>query len=176
MASSPKNIVRSIFLFSLLAWAFSGVGQQLVDVEVKVVEVSHNWDCGTADLDVIQTGLDPEPRWKVFEVGNPLFTTVTVNPGTVSCGTIPHTQTIANFLRICDTETITLNVQSWEEDCGNDNVFENNCLGNGDDVDQNSNFDILLDTFTLSTTRYKTVMHNNANQGYSITFSILVTP
>ena len=44
-----RPTLKTLLLFFLIP-AFSGFSQQLVDVEVNVVEVSHDWDCGN-DMD-----------------------------------------------------------------------------------------------------------------------------
>lgn len=138
-----KNLYIALFL--ILSTTTFVIGQN-VNVEMDVIELTHDRDCGNDGV----FGDNPEPRWRVwggYSGGNFVGPVCggpnccgngTINGGTRGCGT----WNIGDFdLRNVNNLNITqmnVDLQSWEEDgCGGDcdpntcDIFSNG--GNDDD-------------------------------------------
>ena len=133
-----KNLYIAFFL--ILSAATFVVGQN-VNVEMDVIELTHDRDCGNDGV----FGDNPEPRWRVwggYSGGNFVGPVCggsnccgngTINGGTRGCGT----WNIGDFdlLNVNNLNITEMNVdlQSWEEDgCGGD-CDSDDCFINADD-------------------------------------------
>ncbi len=160
-SSKLRWISPALLVLGLLFTSIQLGAQQFANLDVRITQVSHNFQCCT-DATGISCGFlpnRPEPRWRVRVRPNTgtFGGITTVNPGSPSCGTIGRNDLVQSYSNLCDP-VILIEVESWEDDaCGSDNTFNTGCVN--DDENQ------VTTTFTIN------YQNDPANTNNSYSFS-----
>ncbi len=128
-----------LFLFALSSSSILYGQVQNVDVSMDVIEVRHNYDCGS-DGDGLFAGT-PEPRWKFwggYDGGSWSFVGThkyAFDGGALNCGIWNHSDFDLRNISNNPTRYMSVDMESWEEDgCGGDNDYNDDCWFNDDDA------------------------------------------
>lgn len=155
--------------------------QDLVNVQVRVVEVAHNHQCcddAAGCCGSFFCGFQndsPEPRYRVRARTNHqgtfgTYSTVQViNLGTSNCGSYTQNITLVNATAICADE-IQVDVDMWEDDgCGSNTTF-NTCTFNSDENRTQASPTSLLSSYTQGVANTFDV---TGTGGYRVTFEVI---
>ena len=172
-----------VFMLVLCMGIISSLNaQRLVDLEIKVVEVEHNFQCCT---DFIGTGCGgfnitdrPEPRWNFKDTyddgaGNgPALpgAAYLFNPGNgVDCGTLGVNQLLTDYTGVC-AERALIEIESWEDDGGLDTEYDDGLLGLVQD-DNYSGVQLFFINFLNNPENVVTNQTITLSNGYNVTIS-----
>ncbi len=178
-----KDYLLKILSVTLILWGaiITSNAQKLVDVEVSIISVEHNFQC--CDDAVGQCWATwlynrPEPRWIIndtvldeFGVPTPFGSNYLFNPGDgVDCGVLPVNQT-NTYTGIC-ANSLNVEMESWENDSGDDNVYDDGSIFGIDPDDNYSGIQNFVYFFLNNPENAVTQYTETLNNGYKVTIGI----
>ena len=146
---------------------------QSYNISLKVIQVSHNYDCCDDGGLPCFTNSKPEPRYRIrgrygTSASPGTYSSIkTIDPGNdVACGNISRNDVIFSASAVA-ADQLQVEVEMWEDDCGSDVTYSSGC-------DDSRTFVSPVYTFSFLG-QGTTVFSVNGSGGYSVKFEAVIT-